>query len=52
MKLIKDFKFHCEFERNLGKKTLQAYDIDLSQFQQYKDYQGLEIDEFDKHCAA
>lgn len=49
MKLIKDFKFHCEFERNLSKKTLQAYEIDLSQFQQYKDYQGLGIDEFDKH---
>ncbi len=49
MKLIKDFKFHCEFERNLSKKTLQAYEIDLSQFQQYQDYKSLDIDEFDKH---
>lgn len=46
---IKDFKFHCEFEKNLSKKTLQAYEIDLSQFQQYQDYKSLDIDEFDKH---
>lgn len=49
MKVIKDFKFHCEFEKNLSKKTLQAYEIDLSQFQQYQDYKSLDIDEFDKH---
>jgi integrase/recombinase XerD len=46
---IKDFKFHCEFEKNLSIKTLQAYHIDLKQFEQYKDYQCLAINEFDKY---
>src|SRR3989339_758542 len=49
MKVVKDFKFHCEFERNLSKKTLQAYEIDLNQFQQYQDYKNLDMSEFDKY---
>ena len=48
-KAIQDFKFHCEFEKNLSKKTLQAYNIDLNQFEGYKDYKNLVINNFDKH---
>lgn len=47
--LIKDFKFHCEFEKNLSEKTIEAYKIDLNQFEQYKEYKNLEIEGFDKH---
>lgn len=47
--LIKDFKFHCEFEKNLSEKTIEAYKIDLNQFEQYKEYENLEIEKFDKH---
>ena len=47
--VIKDFKFHCEFEKNLSFKTLQAYNIDLNQFQEYKDYRSINIQEFDKY---
>lgn len=46
---IKDFKFHCEYEKNLSQKTLQAYTIDLKQFEQYKNYKDLGINEFDKY---
>ena len=31
-KHIKDFLFHCKFEKNLSTKTLAAYEIDLRQF--------------------
>ncbi|MDY0050987.1 MAG: tyrosine-type recombinase/integrase [Aliarcobacter sp.] len=47
--VIKDFKFHCKFERNLSNKTMEAYSIDLNQFEQFKDYKSLDINEFDKH---
>lgn len=47
--VIKDFKFHCKFERNLSNKTMEAYSIDLNQFKQFKDYKSLDINEFDKH---
>ncbi|MDD4330161.1 MAG: tyrosine-type recombinase/integrase [Aliarcobacter sp.] len=47
--VIKDFKFHCKFEKNLSNKTLDAYTIDLNQFEQFKDYKNLDINEFDKH---
>lgn len=47
--VIKDFKFHCKFERNLSNKTMEAYTIDLNQFEQFKDYNNLDINEFDKH---
>lgn len=47
--VIKDFKFHCKFERNLSNKTMEAYGIDLNQFEQFKDYKNLDINEFDKH---
>lgn len=46
---IKGFKFHCEFEKNLSKKTLEAYKIDLNQFKVFKDYKNINIKEFDKH---
>ncbi len=47
--VIKNFKFHCKFERNLSNKTMEAYSIDLNQFEQFKDYKDLNINEFDKH---
>lgn len=47
--VIKDFKFHCKFERNLSNKTMEAYGIDLNQFEQFKEYKSLDINEFDKH---
>ena len=47
--VIKNFKFHCKFERNLSNKTMEAYSIDLNQFEQFKDYKNLDISEFDKH---
>lgn len=47
--VIKDFKFHCKFERNLSNKTMEAYSIDLNQFEQFKEYKDLDINEFDKH---
>jgi len=46
---IKGFKFHCEFEKNLSSKTLQAYHIDLNQFKEFKNYQNMDIKEFDKN---
>lgn len=47
--VIKDFKFHCEYEKNLSAKTLQAYAIDLNQFQEFKDFENLDIKKFDKY---
>lgn len=29
---IENFLFHCQFEKNLNKKTIEAYKIDLQQF--------------------
>lgn len=49
IKVIENFKFHCEFEKNLSQKTMQAYKIDLKQFEDYKNYKNLDIEEFDKH---
>jgi len=46
---IKNFNFHCEFEKNLSQKTMQAYRVDLRQFEQYKDYANSNIAEFDKY---
>ncbi|MCK5294894.1 MAG: tyrosine-type recombinase/integrase, partial [Arcobacteraceae bacterium] len=47
--VIKEFKFHCEFEKNLSKKTIQAYNIDLNQFEEYKNYKNINIEKFDKY---
>lgn len=47
--IIKDFKFHCEYEKNLSTKTLQAYKIDLEQFLNFKDYKNIDINNFDKY---
>ena len=30
--VIEDFLWHCEFEKKLDRKTLNAYKADLSQF--------------------
>ena len=46
---IKNFKFHCEFEKNLSSKTLSAYSIDLEQFISYTNFRTLNIEEFDKY---
>ena len=32
---IKGFIFHCQYEKNLSPKTINAYSIDLEQFQSY-----------------
>lgn len=47
-KAITNFKFHCEYEKNLSDKTLRAYSIDLGQFIQYNNFQILKLNEFDK----
>ncbi|MDR1644960.1 MAG: tyrosine-type recombinase/integrase [Tannerellaceae bacterium] len=33
--VMKNFLFHCQFEKNLNPKTLKAYDTDLKQFAAY-----------------
>ncbi|MDR2084873.1 MAG: tyrosine-type recombinase/integrase [Bacteroidales bacterium] len=33
--VIDSFLFHCQFEKNLNKKTIKAYEIDLQQFNSY-----------------
>jgi integrase/recombinase XerD len=48
-KAIKNFKFHCEFEKNLSKKTLQAYSVDLNQFEEFKNFKYMNIVDYDKH---
>lgn len=48
-KAINNFKFHCEFEKNLSKKTLQAYKIDLNQFENFKHFKDINIQHFDKN---
>ncbi len=40
---IKDFMFHCVFEKNLSQKTLKAYEIDLMQYKTY--FQTLQAQE-------
>lgn len=47
-KAITNFKFHCEYEKNLSEKTLRAYNIDLEQFISYRNFQILNIKEFNK----
>jgi len=32
---IKGFISHCQYEKNLSPKTINAYSIDLEQFQSY-----------------
>lgn len=49
IKAINNFKFHCEFEKNLSTKTLQAYNIDLNQFKEFKNYKNMDIEDFDKN---
>ncbi|MFW3358771.1 site-specific integrase [Aliarcobacter butzleri] len=47
--VINDFKFHCKFERNLSNKTMEAYSVDLNQFEKFKNYKSIDISEFDKY---
>jgi len=46
---IKEFKFHCEFEKNLSQKTLRAYEIDLEQFLSYENFQTFNMIDIDKN---
>ena len=46
---IKEFTFHCKYEKNLSDKTLKAYKIDLNQFLQFKNIDKLTINKIDKH---
>jgi len=46
---IKDFKFHCEFEKNLNIKTIKAYTIDLNQFENFKNFKIIDVKEFNKY---
>jgi integrase/recombinase XerD len=32
---IKEFLFHCQYEKNLDAKTIKAYNIDLKQFSEF-----------------
>ena len=50
-KHIQTFLFHCKFEKNLSPKTLNAYSIDLRQFQSFcnNSYSTFHLQEVDKH---
>jgi len=41
---IKGFIFHCQYEKNLSPKTINAYSIDLEQFQSYINEQKENLD--------
>jgi len=41
---IKGFIFHCQYEKNLCQKTINAYSIDLEQFQSYISEQNANSD--------
>lgn len=50
--LVKVFLFHCEFEKNLSIKTLNAYSIDLNQFTNHISQNKIQIQKIeliDKH---
>ncbi|ADG93156.1 integrase family protein [Arcobacter nitrofigilis DSM 7299] len=47
-KLLKDFFFHCQFEKNLNPKTLNAYTIDIKQFKAFNNIETLSINDVDK----
>lgn len=40
--VIKDFIFHCKYEKNLNFKTINAYQIDLNQFNDHLLAMGIE----------
>lgn len=44
---IEQFKFHCQYEKNLDTNTLRAYNIDLKQF--YKAHINLKTHEINKN---
>lgn len=45
---IKNFIFHCTYEKNLSTKTIKAYTIDLNQFENFKNNKILLIKTIDK----
>lgn len=47
-KLLKDFFFHCQFEKNLNPKTLSAYAIDIEQFKAFNNIATLSINDVNK----
>jgi len=48
---IDGFIFHCQYEKNLSKKTQKAYRIDLRQFNEFleREHIGIQVDLIDKH---
>lgn len=44
---IKNFQFHCKYEKNLNSKTLRAYEIDLKQF--LESFAYFEVKNITKH---
>lgn len=40
---ITNFRFHCEYEKNLSIKTLKAYELDLNQFEDFFNLNIIEI---------
>ncbi|RXJ98141.1 integrase [Arcobacter sp. CECT 8989] len=47
-KLLEEFLFHCQFEKNLNPKTLSAYTIDIEQFKSFKDIMSMNINDVNK----
>lgn len=47
-KLLKEFLFHCQFEKNLNTKTLSAYTIDIEQFKVFKNIKSMDINDINK----
>ncbi|MCV6608238.1 MAG: tyrosine-type recombinase/integrase [Campylobacterales bacterium] len=45
---IKEFFFHCRYEKNLSEKTLKAYRLDLQQFLKFQNIETLSIKDIDK----
>ena len=41
---IRGFIFHCQYEKNLSSKTINAYSIDLEQFQLYVNEQNANVE--------
>lgn len=46
---IEDFIFHCIYEKNLSRKTIKAYKIDLKQFVIFINKESLDIRDIDKN---
>lgn len=47
-KLLKDYFFHCMYEKNLNPKTLRAYASDIEQFKTFKNIEFMDINDVNK----